>query len=280
MKKLVLASAVAAALAAPAAVMAQAAAAKSPHTVTGNLSFVSDYRFRGISQSYEKAAVQGGIDYSHASGFYLGTWGSSVSGLSYNNGSGLELDIYGGYKFPVGPVTLDVGALFYLYPGAYYSGFGPAKPKYDNTEIYIGASWEWLSAKYSMTTSDFFGVKGLTYGGGCGITSTGAAIACTDPFSTTANSKGSGYLELNATYPLAAGLNLVGHYGKQTVKNFGNLSYTDYKLGLTYDALGFTFGAAYINTNAKEQFYRVAQNVGNPKDVSDSTVVLSVAKTF
>lgn len=277
MKKLLLASAVASALAAPSAVLAQA---KSPHTVTGNMSLVSDYRFRGISQTYEKAALQGGIDYSHASGFYLGTWGSSVSGLSYNNGSGLELDLYGGYKFAAGPVTLDLGALYYMYPGAYYSGFGPAKPKYNNTELYIGATWEWLSAKYSFTTSDFFGVNKTTYGGGCGITATGAAIVCTNPLSTTANSKGSSYLDLTATFPIAKDLNLVAHYGKQTVKNFNDLGYSDYKLGLTYDALGFTFGAAYISTNAKEQFYRVTQNVGNPRDISDSTVVISVAKTF
>lgn len=280
MKKLLLASAVAAALSAPAAVMAQSTAAKSPHTVTGNLSFVSDYRFRGISQTYDKAALQGGIDYSHTSGFYLGTWGSNVSGLQFNNGSGLEWDFYGGYKFGAGPVTLDVGLLYYWYPGAYYNGFAPTKPKYNNTEIYIGATWNWLSAKYSMTTSDLFGINRTTYGGGCGIDAAGAAIACGNPLSTTANSKGSGYLDLTATVPLADGMNLIAHYGKQSVKNFGQLSYSDYKLGLTYDALGFTWGASYITTNAKEQFYRVAQGVGNPKDVSDSAVVLTVAKTF
>ena len=283
MKKLLLASAVASALAVPttSALAAQTAAAPaSPHTVTGNLGFVSDYRFRGISQTYEKAAIQGGIDYSHASGFYLGTWASNVSGNSYQNGAGMEWDFYGGYKMPVGPVTLDLGVLYYLYPGAYYSTFAPAKPKYNNTEFYIGASWEWLSAKYSVTSSDYFGVNRVTYGGGCGITATGAAIVCTNPLSTRDNSKGSGYLDITATVPVAAGLNVVAHYGHQSVKNFGQLSYTDYKLGVTYDALGFTWGASYINTNAKEQFYRVAQGVGNPKDVSDSTVVLSVLKTF
>src|SRR5690242_3455072 len=146
MKKLLLASAVAAALASPAAVMAQAAS--SPHTVTGNLSFVSDYRFRGISQTFEGPAIQGGLDYSHASGLYAGTWGSNVSGLQYPNGASMEWDFYGGYKFAAGPLNLDVGALYYWYPGAYYSGFGPSKPKFNNTEIYIGASWNWLSAKY------------------------------------------------------------------------------------------------------------------------------------
>ena len=279
MKKLLLASAVASALAAPTAVLAQAAPA-SPHTVTGNLGFVSDYRFRGISQTFDNPAIQGGIDYSHSSGFYLGTWGSSISGLSYNNGAGMEWDFYGGYKFTAGPIGLDLGVLTYYYPGAYYSGFAPSKPKYNNTEVYVGASWEWLSLKYSVTTTDFFGVKGQTYGGGCGVTSTGAAIVCTNPFSTTANSKGSGYLDLTATFPISTGFNVVAHYGKQSVKNFSNLNYSDYKLGVTYDAMGFTWGLAAIGTNAKEQFYRVAQATGNPKDMSDNTVVLSVLKTF
>lgn len=270
-----------ASLLASSAVLAQAApAAASPHTVTGNLGFVTDYRFRGISQTFKQAAVQGGVDYSHSSGFYLGTWGSNVSGLQFNNGSGLELDVYGGYKVPAGPVTLDLGAIYYWYPGAYYNGFGPAKPKYNNTEVYIGASWGWLSAKYSRTTSDLFGVNRTTYGGACGVSATGAALICTNPLSSTAGSKGSTYVDLTATVPVASGLNLVAHYGKQTVKNFGQLSYTDYKVGLTYDAMGFTWGASYIGTNAKEQFYRVLQNVGNPKDVSDKAVVLSVLKTF
>jgi hypothetical protein len=247
--------------------------------ISGNVALTTDYAFRGITQSDGSPAVQGGFDAAFGtSGVYAGAWASNIN--FGTGGSNLELDIYGGYKTPLGPVTLDVGALYYMYPGAYYSGFGPAKPKYNNTELYIGATWEWLSAKYSVTTSDFFGVNRTTYGGACGITSTGAAIVCTNPLSNTANSKGSSYLDLTATVPLAEGLNLVGHYGKQTVKNFNQLGYSDYKLGLTYDALGFTFGAAYISTNAKEQFYRVAQNVGNPKDVSDSTVVLSVAKTF
>lgn len=276
MKKILLASAVAAAFAAPTAALAQAA---SPHTVTGNLSFVTDYRFRGISQSFDKPAIQGGIDYSHASGFYLGTWGSSISGLQFANSSGLEWDMYGGYKFNAGPLAMDVGLLYYWYPGAYYNIAG-LKPKYNNTEIYIGASWNWLSLKYSHTTSDLFGINATTAGGFCGVDASNTALAGPPCLPTSGNSKGSGYLDLTATFPLAAGLNLVGHWGKQTVKNFGDLSYSDYKLGLTYDAVGFTWGVAAIGTNAKEQFYRYAEGSGAAKDVSDSTVVVTVTKTF
>jgi uncharacterized protein (TIGR02001 family) len=270
-----------AALLATSAVTAQTAAAPaSPHTVTGNFGFVSDYRFRGISQTFKKPAIQGGIDYSHSSGLYLGTWGSNVSGLSYPNGSSLELDVYGGYKFPVGPVTLDLGALHYYYPGAFYSDVD-TRPKYNNTELYIGATWGWLSAKYSRSTTDFFGINGSFAGGFCGLTASGDEInACASPLPAGVGSKGSSYVDLTATVPLATGLNLIAHYGKQSVKNMGQLSYSDYKVGVTYDAMGFTWGASYIGTNAKEQFYRASSNSGQTKDLSDKAVVLSVLKTF
>ena len=103
------------------------ASAPTP-TVTVNFSLVSDYRFRGISQSWAQPAVQGGIDYTHASGFYLGNWNSSISSNSYNNGASLEMDLYGGYRFePVKDLTLDVGVLRYQYPGARLNS-APATP--------------------------------------------------------------------------------------------------------------------------------------------------------
>ena len=88
MRKSVLAAAVAALFISPVAVTtasAQAAKPASPHTFTGNVAVVSDYRFRGISQTYLEPAIQGGFDYSHASGFYFGNWNSSVSGNGFHN---------------------------------------------------------------------------------------------------------------------------------------------------------------------------------------------------
>jgi uncharacterized protein (TIGR02001 family) len=66
--------------------------------VSGNLGLTNDYRFRGISQSQNAPAVQGGIDYNHKSGFYIGNWNSSVSSSVYTNGSGVESDVYAGWK--------------------------------------------------------------------------------------------------------------------------------------------------------------------------------------
>jgi uncharacterized protein (TIGR02001 family) len=245
MRKSVLTLSVAAALAAPGLVAAQTA----PSPLTGNLAIVSDYRFRGISQTFELPAVQGGIDYAHPSGAYLGNWNSSVSGISFTDTAGIEMDFYGGYKKSVGDLGFDVGLLQYYYPGAKTGG----GEKYDTLEGYIGASWKWLSAKYSYTFSDYFGLV---------------------------NSDGSGYLDLAFTMEVAPKLNLVAHYGMQTVKNYDPLDYNDWKLGVTYDLAGWLLGAAYVDTDADKGLYTLTNSQGKSKDLGGSTVVLSIMKTF
>jgi uncharacterized protein (TIGR02001 family) len=254
MRKTLLAAAVSAAAALPGLANAQAAAA-SPHTLTGNMAIVSDYRFRGISQTFGQPAIQGGIDYSHASGFYLGNWNSNVSGQSFYDGT-IEMDFYGGFKKAFGDFGFDVGLLQYYYPGAASGG-----TKYDTLEAYIAGSWKWLTLKYSLTMTDWFGVK-----------------------SATSDSEGSGYLELNASYEIAPKLTLVAHLGQQTVSNFGNLDYTDYKIGVTYDLNGWLLGAAYIDTDADDAFYSSATSSApgstEVKDLGEGALILSVSKTF
>ena len=89
----------------------------SDFTVTGGATVVTDYRFRGISQTNEKFAVQGTLGVSHASGLYVGVWGSSIDDY-VAAGSDQEIDIYGGYKHSFGAATVDVGVLYYYYPGS------------------------------------------------------------------------------------------------------------------------------------------------------------------
>ncbi len=85
-------------------------------SISGNAAVVSQYRFRGVGLSGGDIAIQGGIDLSHASGFYVGTWGSSIDGGLYGS---TELDIYGGWSGEVtSGVTADVGVLYYAYPNA------------------------------------------------------------------------------------------------------------------------------------------------------------------
>ena len=107
--------------------------------VSANVSFTTDYIWRGMTQS-DGPAVQGGFDYEADSGFYAGFWGSNVN---FNNGNGQELDYYAGYGFSLGDVGVDVGYITYDYPDS--------DPDLKFEEIYLGFS---------------FGALGLTYASG------------------------------------------------------------------------------------------------------------------
>jgi hypothetical protein len=271
MRNPLIALSAAVALGAPIVASAQAA---SPHTVTGNMAIVSDYRFRGISQTFNGPAIQGGIDYSHSSGFYLGNWDSNVSGLSYNNGSSIEMDFYGGWRGEIGSgFTLDAGLLQYYYPNAKIVS-ATTDTKYDTLEAYIAGGWKWFTLKYSYATTPWFGVKTETFGGACN--KDGVDCFAADPGS----SKGSGYIDLSGSYELMPKLSLVAHIGNQKVKNYSKLDYTDWKIGLTYDLNGWALGAAYVDTNADEKWYYLTDGSGRTKELGKSTLVLSVSKSF
>src|SRR3982750_919898 len=147
---------IALATAATASVNAQAQqAAPAPSPVTGNITLASEYRFRGIDQTAGKPAIQGGFDYSHASGVYLGNWNSNISQGAGFPGGNIEMDFYGGWKKAFGDFGLDLGAIYYYYPGSDAQFIGAANPHstktnsgtVHNIEGYVGLSWKWLSFK-------------------------------------------------------------------------------------------------------------------------------------
>ena len=97
---------------------AQETAPPADITVTGSVALVSDYRFRGVSQTDEEMALQGGLTVTHSSGVYAGTWASNLAGWGTFGGSNIELDLYAGYKADLGGgAALDVGLTWYMYPG-------------------------------------------------------------------------------------------------------------------------------------------------------------------
>jgi len=261
MRKTLIATAVLAALAASSSVMAEEAA-PAEHTFTANVTLASEYIYRGIGQTNRKPALQGGFDYSHASGLYAGVWGSNVSWLSDGRSdvsSSAEIDLYGGYKntFAGGDWNYDVGVLRYNYPGTYPSGYTKA----DTTELYGAIGWKWLTLKYShVVSSHIFGFTGANG---------------------TDNTRGSGYLELNAAYDLGDGWGVLGHVGHQKIKNNDDASYTDYKVGVTKDVGFGTVGLSYWTTNAKACGDTPATycNAFN-KDLGEGRALLSFTKTF
>ncbi|MDB5999114.1 MAG: hypothetical protein JWP52_813 [Rhizobacter sp.] len=270
---LALASLAAVAAAPSAFAQSSEAASAGPFTTTGNLTLVSDYRFRGISQTYRQPALQGGVELAHSSGLYVGLWGSNVSGNSYNNGNSLEADIYGGYRFePIKDLNADIGALFYLYPGAKLNSAPgmPSNNKYDNGELFVSLTSGPFNAKLSYTVTDYFGLDGET-----------AGYAYFSALPANGGSKGSAYVELNYSTDIGDKLMLGAHVGHTVVRHYGDLSYTDYKVSLAKDWAGFTFGAALVGSNADKNLYQVVNSGGfNAKKSGTTAVVVSVAKAF
>lgn len=248
--------------------LAPAIAIAEAPPVSGNGALVSDYRFRGISQTYLGPAIQGGVDYAHASGVYFGNWNSSVSGLVFTGGSGIEMDFYGGVKKNFGDIGFDAGAIYYWYPKAKVAG-----DDFNNLEIYVGASWKFISGRIFYALDDYFGVnstQAINYW---------ARRDDGTPLQDRGSSKGTTYLDLNANIPLTGQLGLVAHYGILSMKKYDELDYQDWKLGVTYDLQGWVLGAAYVDTSADPMWYYTSGSLG-PKDSGRATVVFSVSKTF
>lgn len=241
--------------------------AQTPHTLTGSVTLVDDYRFRGLSQTYTQPAVQGGVDFTHQSGAYLGTWGSNVSGNQYLNGGSLELDVYGGYRWTPrgGKVGLDLGMQYYWYPGARYN-IDPGD-RYNTVEVYAGVRYAQFSAKYSHAVTNLFGMKTSTIGGYCGISADGTPET-TDCLGTGA-SKGSGYVDLGATFDVGAGASLALHYGRQSVRRYARLSYADYRIGLSRQFGAITLGAAVLGSDAAGRFYRYTPTTPGSRETED-----------
>jgi len=204
--------------------------------VTYNVGVVSQYRYRGLAQTKGQPALQGGVDYANAGGYYLGAWASQIQWIkdaSQTNNpytGNTELDLYGGYKFKSSGVDYDVGYLRYQYIGntlgnAVTSSSYTQYANANTNEVYIAATSGAYTFKFSNSLGNLFG---------------------------NVNSKNSDYLELTANYDMGSGITLSPHIGRQIVAGNGNLSYTDGSLTVAKDlGNGLTATAAAIVTNAK-----------------------------
>jgi uncharacterized protein (TIGR02001 family) len=217
--------------------------AKPDNEISYNAAVVSDYRYRGVSQTRLKPALQGGADYvNNPTGLYAGTWLSTIKWVKDGGGDGqVEWDLYAGKRGEItSDITYDVGGLYYYYPSNKLS------TNANTFELYGQISAGPFSVKYSQSTSNLFG---------------------------TADSKNSGYLDAQFNNDVYDGYILNLHVGHQNVKNNGALSYTDYKVGVTKDfgVVSVALAAVYANTEAY---------VGNGKNLGKTGAVLTISKTF
>ena len=244
--------------------VAPAPEAAPVNTVAYNVGLYSQYIFRGLTQTANKPAIQGGVDYTNISGFYLGTWASNVSWLEdaalgghtsgYQNSS-LELDLYGGYRGAIKDVAYDVGLLQYVYPGTPNAGVARA----ETTEVYGALTYKWVTAKLSVAVSDkVFGFV---------------------------NASGTYYADITANYPITDTITAIAHVGRQEYSGSVNgtnndvNSYTDWKIGASKAfANGVTVGAYYTDTNAKVSAY--GPTVYSGGNIADAQGTIYVQKTF
>ena len=219
-----------------------------------NVGVVTDYRYRGISQSRLKPALQGGVDYSNPNGVYLGTWLSTIKWTKDAGGGGdVEWDLYGGYKGEiVKDVAYDVGGLYYFYPGNKL-GSVTGLVNANTFEIYGAVTFGPLTVKYSNALTNTFG---------------------------NVNSKNSGYLDLSASFDLGSGFNLAPHIGHQEIKGTTGLSYTDYSLTLGKDmGGGISLSAALVGTDASKTLY-VTPAANGSKFTGKNALVLGAKFSF
>jgi uncharacterized protein (TIGR02001 family) len=291
---------------------AEEAAAEAPEVspVTANVTVASNYIYRGLTQTNNKPAIQGGFDYAHESGFYVGNWNSSISWISDSyGGSGygnlssgtqgssvtgpIEMDFYAGFKkeFIAEGFATDIGVLQYYYPT---SGL----PQYTSAASSLN-QYGAVSARqflgYNPSTTEIYAAQNFTAGSVTGFFK--LSYAATRLFGIY-NSAGSMYPDLTANYDTGFyGITLNAHAGYQYVPNnmtqtaqyatasspagTYNLSYADWKLGLTKDFGGGLSGSAYYTGTTAQKVggvyvYATPLN-GNQ---GRGNAVVSLTKTF
>jgi uncharacterized protein (TIGR02001 family) len=211
---------------------------------SGNVAIVSDYRFRGVTQTNEELAVQGGLDLELPSGFYVGAWGSSIG-----FGNGTELDLYGGYGFEAGPTAIDLGVLAYHYPEA---------PGGDSTTIFelygsVGATFGMLDASVGVA---YIPEQDDTEFGGTEFDNT--------------------YVFADGSLPLGETFALDGHVGYTDSEGLWDFSddfdgFWDWSVGISTSVIGVDVGLSYVGTSDLDPSLGLGE---------ENTVVLSFSKTL
>lgn len=219
---------------------AQDAAEPAPAiTINGAVTVVSDYKFRGISQTDGNFAVQGGITVSHASGFYVSAWGSSIDDYVTAHGTAhQELDLIAGFKKAFGGATFDIGALYYVYPGTRFAGDNSAS---DFIEPYASVSYGFgpVTAKATVNYAPKQKALSLNQGLSGGETT---ALPKNDNLYIAGDLSGA---IPNTPVGLTAHL---GHTFGPSWLSIGK-EYTDWGLGGTFTYKALTFGVQYVDTD-------------------------------
>ena len=283
MRKSLLLVAVLGTLASSQAVMAAEAAAATPTwTFPTSVSLVSDYIWRGQSQTWGNPAVQAGIEADHVSGAYVGFWGSNVSSNWLPNAN-VEMDFSAGFRNTFATdFKYDLGATYIYYPDGDFSKVSAAayqKSKLNTLELYGSLGWKWFTVKGGYMPTKFYGwnTNNSAVGGGFPGDLTAGV---------TGNTNGSYYYSASASYDFPKAINVAGEVGHQTIANSTGLDWTWYKVGVTktFDGTlaGWSVNAFYTGTTGSDAYKGFASfdKASDTSTIDKSKLVVGITKSF
>ena len=274
-----------------------AAAEVSP--ITANVTVASNYIYRGLTQTNNKPAIQGGFDYAHESGFYIGNWNSSITWISdsypgagqggHSVSAPVEMDFYAGFKkeFIGEGFATDIGVLQYYYPT---SGMPSSQ---SNAWVAANPASRQASGTTPNTT-ELYAAQNFTFGPVTGFGKVSYAVTTLFGLQ---QSSGALYPDLTANYDTGFyGITVNAHVGYQYVPNnilttsaiagagnggTWNASYADWKLGLTKDFGGGLSGTAYYTgTSAQKVGNTYVYSTPNGGNAGRGNAVVALTKTF
>ena len=270
-----------------AAAPAAAAAPTPTWTFPASATLVSDYIWRGQTQTWGNPAAQFGIEADHASGFYAGFWGSNVSSHWLPNAN-LETDWSVGFRNTIATdFKYDIGAVYVWYPDGNFDKAPAfthyAKSKLDTAEIYASLGWKWFTVKAGANPTKFYGWNTDNSGT--------VAAGASNPFSfagdhgagVTGDTKWSHYFMASASYDLPQGFNVAGEVGRQVIENSTGLDWTWYKVGVTKTfADTWALNAFYTGTTGSDAYKGFASfdNPNDTKNIDSKKVVVGITKSF
>ncbi|MCP4698004.1 MAG: hypothetical protein GY862_14295 [Gammaproteobacteria bacterium] len=210
--KILLKSLLAGAMLTPLAYAGESGAGEeSPVSISGNVAMATDYAFRGVSQTGEEPAIQGGFDIAHQNGLYAGTWASNIK-FEAGDDAQIEIDYYLGFSNELsGGFGYDVGYIYYAYPGS------DSDRNYGFGEAAVGLSYKFFSLGYNYS-NEFFGDTGKAH-----------------------------YIKAGLEFELSRGFGISGHVARQELDEGDD--YTDWGLTLSKSLAGLDFSLAYTDTD-------------------------------
>jgi len=236
--------------------------------ITGTAAILSEYRLRGISQTDSDPAVQAGITVTTAPGIYVGAWASNLAGNGTWGGSNLELDLIAGYSRALGPVTLDAGGVYYLYPGTqghdYFEAYGSASGAIGPVNAKVGAYW--------APPQTNLGVSGGSKGNNIWVyTDIGLPIPGT-PLT----------LKGHAGYSTGDSLYTKGAAAFDPLDTEGNHDVFDYAVGVDFTYKALTLNVSYVGTDIDSAYANTNFGAGSKtgRKITKGDIVASLTAAF